>query len=71
MHSHQNYLGDAAVVNLLKMRILAEDDELEYVTEISNKDEGINIDVRPQWMKSLLQSVRNWLALLPQVCQMF
>jgi len=58
-------LGEAAVVNLLKMRILAEDDELEYVPEISPKDEGLSVDVRPQWMKSLQQSVRNWLTLLP------
>jgi len=60
-------LGEAAVVNLLKMRILAEDDELEYVPEISHKDEGLSVDVRPQWMKSLQQSVRNWLTLLPNV----
>jgi dynein heavy chain 1 len=58
-------LGEAAVVNLLKMRILAEDDELEYVPEISNENEDLNLDIRPQWMKSLQQSVRNWLALLP------
>ena len=54
-------------MNLLKMRILAEDDELEYVPEISPKDEGLSVDVRPQWMKSLQQSVRNWLTLLPDV----
>lgn len=59
--------GEAAVVNLLKMRILAEDDELEYIPEISSKDEDLGVDIRPQWMKTLSQSVRNWLNLLPQV----
>lgn len=57
------------MVNLLKMKTLSEDDELEYIPESEAKDESFSVDHRPQWMKSLQQSVRNWLSILPQLIQ--
>ena len=51
------------------MRTLSEEDELEYVPEATSQDESLGIDDRPQWMKSLQQSVRNWLAILPESIQ--
>lgn len=57
------------MLNLLKMKTLSEEDELEYVPESTKKDETFSVDDRPQWMKSLQQSVRNWLSILPQTIQ--
>ncbi|MEM7299171.1 MAG: hypothetical protein AAF391_13005, partial [Bacteroidota bacterium] len=51
------------------MRTLSEEDELEYAPEAVSKDESLGIDDRPQWMKSLQQSVRNWLSILPSSIQ--
>ena len=56
-------------MNLLKMRSLSEEDELEYVPEASSQDDNLGVDDRPQWMRSLQQSVRNWLSILPQSIQ--
>ena len=58
-------------MKLLKTRLQTEDDELAYIPESSRKEEGISVDIRPQWMKALQQSVRNWINLLPQVCILF
>jgi len=63
-------LGESTLVKLLKMRGLSEDEELEYVPEANSQEEGFGVDARPQWMKSLHQSVRNWLNLLPEKIQL-
>jgi len=62
-------LGDSCLANLLKMHALSEEDELEYVPEKADADENLGIDDRPQWMRSLQQSVRNWLSILPESIQ--
>jgi len=59
-------LGESTTVKLLRMHVLSEEDELAYTPEISHKEEDMSTDVRPQWMKTLLQSVKNWLNLLPE-----
>jgi len=51
------------------MHALSEEDELEYVPEKADADENLGIDDRPQWMRSLQQSVRNWLSILPESIQ--
>jgi len=62
-------LGEQATIKLLKMRLQSDDEEVEYVAETSEKEEGFGVDTRPMWMKTLQQSVRNWLNLLPQKIQ--
>ena len=62
-------LGDSCLANLLKMHALSEEDELEYVPEKADADENLGVDDRPQWMRSLQQSVRNWLSILPESIQ--
>ncbi|XP_065684969.1 cytoplasmic dynein 1 heavy chain 1 isoform X1 [Hydra vulgaris] len=58
-------LSEATTSKILKMRLTAEDDELAYVPDEQKMDKGLGIDVRPQWMKDLHQSVKGWLHILP------
>lgn len=53
------------------MSINTEGEELEYTPDSHDKEVEISGDVRPQWMKSLQQSVRNWVHILPQVILYF
>ena len=58
-------LGKSVIVKLLKMQQLDEDEELAYdqdTTEISKQ----NSDGRPAWMRTLSESVSNWLTNLPK-----
>jgi len=59
-------LGDKMLVNVLKMQVMSEEDELAYSPEISGKREGQEGDVRPAWMKSMASSVKKWLSILPE-----
>ena len=58
-------------MKLLRMHVLPEEDELANTPEISHKEEDMSTDIRPQWMKTLLQSVKSWLNLLPEVIKRF
>ena len=64
-------LGERTCVKLLKMSINTEGEELEYTPDSHDKEVEISGDVRPQWMKSMQQSVRNWVHILPQVIYIF
>ena len=58
-------LGKSVIVKLLKMQQLDEDEELAYdqdTTETTRKAS----DGRPAWMRTLSESVSNWLTNLPK-----
>ena len=58
-------LGKSVIVKLLKMQQLDEDEELAYDqdhTETKHKKS----DGRPSWMRSLSETVSNWLNNMPK-----
>lgn len=62
-------LGKATIVKLLKMQQLDEDEELAYdqdVTAANDLAKKNSIDGRPAWMRSMSESVTNWLSNLPK-----
>lgn len=59
-------LGESTCVKLLKMRLNSEEEELAYTPDSHTEEVQMSSDIRPQWMKSLQQSVRNWINILPQ-----
>lgn len=58
-------LGKATIVKLLKMQQLDEDEELAYDQD-STSNEASVVEGQPAWMRSLNESVTNWLSGLPK-----
>ena len=61
-------LGKATIIKLLKMQQLDEDEELAYDQDTTAATSGQNqVEIgQPAWMRSLNESVSNWLSSLPK-----
>ena len=60
-------LGKATIIKLLKMQQLDEDEELAYDQDsTSTTSAEIKVEGQPAWMRSLNESVSNWLSGLPK-----
>jgi len=56
--------GNAMLVNIRKMKSLADDDEVAYTEESGSGSSGASSI--PAWMRTLYNSVDNWLKILPE-----
>jgi dynein heavy chain 1 len=64
-------LGSNMLLNLLKMQLLEDEDDLAYVNKEKEgkgaEKEKRSEDGRPAWMRTLLNSLQTWLKLVPKV----
>ncbi|CAB4481707.1 unnamed protein product [Rhizophagus irregularis] len=56
--------GNAMLVKIIKMRSLADDDEVAYTQESGSESTGAS--AQPAWMRALYNNVDTWLNILPQ-----
>ena len=55
------------VSKLLKMQLLEYDDEAAFSPDTKAVDEKKMTDGRPAWMRTLHNSIQNWLKFVPKV----
>ena len=59
------------ISKILRMQML-DDDELAYsATDSENQADQKPVDGRPAWMKTLSNSLYNWIRLVPKVCMCY